>query len=225
MLPEQLKPDSDSYVVLLHGLGRDPRMMQSLHQRLSEIGYHAYSDHYLSTKHSIEELADHVHKRILKACPDPSRPLYFVTHSLGGILLRAIMKYFELPNLARAVMIAPPNKGSEVAEFLKRFNFFESWYGPAGQQLGTRDGAIHHTLGPVDFELGVIAGNRTVDPWFSWFLFNEANDGKVSIEGTKIQGMTDHIILPASHTFITKKPQTIYQAAYFLKHGCFAHST
>jgi len=218
-----LKASSDDYVVLLHGLGRDPSMMHKLEGFIKPLGYHVYNDHYQSTKHSIEQLAQHVWHRVRHACPDINKKMHFVTHSLGGIITRVLLSQFKPTNLGRVVMIAPPNKGTEVVDFLKRFKFFHRNFGQAGISLGTDKEGIIHKLEPIDFELGVIAGNKTVDPWFSWFVLPGASDGKVTIESTKVEGMKDHIILPASHTYITKKQITALQAAHFIKYGEFRH--
>lgn len=209
------------YVVLLHGIGRGSFVMHKLQKHLQALNYDVYSDNYASTDHPIEQLAEHVFERVLQQCHDQNRRIHFVGYSMGGLITRVIIEQFQPENLGRVVMIAPPNQGSEVADFLKEYKIYQKRFGPAGQQLGTGYESIIHKLGPITFELGVIAGNKTVDPWFSWFLLPGENDGKVTVESTKLEGMTDHIVLPASHTFIPLKQDTLNQVAHFLQHGEF----
>lgn len=220
-----LKADHDDYVVLLHGLGRDPRIMKKLEEFFKTLGYHVYSDHYQSTKHSVEELAGHVWKRIRHACPDTSKKINIIGHSLGAIITRVMLAKNKPENIGRVVMIAPPNKGTEVVDFLKRFKFYLRKFGPAGQQLHTGSDSIVHQYNNINYELGIIAGNRSVDPFFSWFILKGEGDGKVTIESTKLAGMKDHIIVPASHKHITNKDITAFQAAHFIKYGAFRHET
>lgn len=212
-----------AYVVLLHGIGRTFKVMRKLEAGLMQAGYTVFNDNYASTGHTIEKLAEHVYMRIQKACPNSDWPLHFVTYSMGGLVARFLIGRYRPSNLGRMVMIAPPNKGSEVADFMKRFHLYRRKFGPAGLQLGTAAEAILHKLKPIDYEVGIIAGTRTVDPLFSWFLLPGKNDGKVTVESTKLAGMKDHIILRASHTFLPSKKQTLLQVKHFLSDGAFVH--
>ncbi len=211
------------YVVLLHGIRRSAEIMGKLEAHLTKLGYDVFNETYPSTDHEIEVLAEHVYEQIQKACPDTSKKIHFVTHSMGGIVARIMIDRFDFDNLGRVVMIAPPNKGSEVVDFLQRYTIFHKMFGPAGKQLGTCERSIVHQLRDADFELGIIAGDKTLDPWFSWFILPGVGDGKVTIESTKMAGMKDHIILPSSHPRLPQKEETLQQVEYFLTHGHFLH--
>jgi len=91
----------------------------------------------------------------------------------------------------------------------------------SGLQLGTDADGIPKTLGPVDFELGVIAGTRTFNPGLSQLLPNP-DDGKVSLENTKVDGMDDFLPMPVTHTFMMRSDKVIAQVKHFIKHGSFA---
>jgi hypothetical protein len=117
-------------------------------------------------------------------------------------------------------MLGPPNQGSEVVDNLKNTPGFELLNGPAGMQLGTRTTDIPKTLGPANFELGVIAGTQSINLILSSFLPNP-DDGKVSVESTKVDGMHDFVALPTTHPFMMKNDAVINQTVYFLKHGKF----
>ena len=87
--------------------------------------------------------------------------------------------------------------------------------------MGTDENSIPNTLGPVNFPTGIIAGDKTVNPLLSQ-LFPEANDGKVSVSRTQVQGMQDFIVMPYSHSFIMQRVAVIEQALHFIQQGYFA---
>jgi len=222
---EQERPSGkEGYVILLHGLARTSRSMAKLEKRLSQYGYQVINLDYPSTEYSIEFLAEEYLGRIIERFnAGPRRKVHFVSHSLGGIIVRYYLKHHELSNLGRVVMMSPPNQGSEVVDCMKDTLIFKKINGPAGQQLGTDKDSFPVKLGPVDFELGVIAGNRTFDPLFS-MLIPGPDDGKVSVKRAKVEGMADFLVLPHSHTFIMQKEDVIEQVIHFLEHGSFRHA-
>ncbi|MBO6622182.1 MAG: hypothetical protein JJ892_14115 [Balneola sp.] len=209
-------------VILLHGLARSENSFSKMEKSLSESGYVVVNKSYPSTKYDIETLAEDVIPESITFCPDSSQ-IHFVTHSLGGILLRQYLSEHQITKLGRVVMLAPPNKGSEITDELKDNIFYKTVNGPAGLQLGTDSTSVPNMLGPADFEVGIIAGTKTVNPILSQMLPNP-DDGKVSVESTKLTGMTDHIEVPFSHTFIMNKDEVIEQVIHFLENGSFIHT-
>ena len=117
-------------------------------------------------------------------------------------------------------MLSPPNRGSELVDRFGQSVFFKSGYGPAGRQLGTGPDSLPNCLGPVDLEVGVIAGTRSLNPLYS-YLIPGRDDGKVSVDRTRAAGMADFITVPHTHTFIMNSPEVIRQILYFLKNGRF----
>jgi hypothetical protein len=146
--------------------------------------------------------------------------IHMVTHSLGGILVRAYLAGNQVPELGRVVMLGPPNQGSEVVDTFSLLPGFALWNGPAGEELGTSPGSVPNQLGPVTFPVGVIAGTRSLNPLLST-AFSEENDGKVAVSRTKVEGMTDFIALPISHPLMMREPAAIRQTLEFLRSGHF----
>jgi triacylglycerol lipase len=211
---------SSGYVVLLHGLGRSRFSMRLLARRLEREGFDTLLIGYPSTRFSLEELAARVRSEIDRICPEDGAPLHFVTHSLGGIILRHIMRYSPLPGFGRAVLLAPPNCGSAAADFLLRFKPARLFFGPVLSQLVTDPRRGPLSLGSADFGPGVIAGSLSLMPLFTP-LFRGPNDGLVSVESAKVEGMADFIVLPLCHPFIMRSREVARHCAHFLHHGKF----
>ncbi len=191
--------------------------MRGLEKAFQRAGFETLNIGYPSIRRDLSALADFVHAKISGAAAEK---IHFVGFSMGCLLARTYIARHRPANLGRVVMLAPPNNGSEVADFLKNFWPYRVGYGPAGQQLITDQRALKELLGAVDYELGVIAGNRSIAPFSSWVIGKE-NDGKVSVESTKLAGMKEHIVIPASHTFIISNRQAQALAVRFIREGCF----
>lgn len=208
-------------VVLLHGLARTAASMVRLENALRAAGYAVSNVDYPSREHPVEVLAPLAVEQGLAACGDYDR-VHFVTHSLGGILVRYYLERNDVPRLGRVVMLAPPNQGSEVVDVFRHVPGYGLLNGPAGLQLGTDADGIPAALGPVDFDVGVIAGSKTFNLVLSQVLPNP-DDGKVSVARTRVEGMRDFIVVPQSHPFIMQAPAVIEQVRRYLATGTFRH--
>jgi len=210
-------------VVLLHGLGRTARSMEDLEQALRRAGYATANIDYPSRSESIATLSERVVPEGINRCREEgARRIHFVTHSMGGIIVRHYLGEQRPVELGRVVMLSPPNRGSEVADELGGNRLYQWFNGPAGQELGTR--GLPARLGPVDYPVGIITGNRAAlwDRWFSTVLPGE-DDGKVSVASARLEGMRDFLVVPYSHTFIMKREEVIKQVIHFLRNGRFRH--
>lgn len=210
-------------VILLHGLARTSNSMNKMEHALHKAGYQVANIDYPSRKATIEELADKTIQRGLEQCPAEAS-VNFVTHSLGGILVRQYLSTNRIEQLKRVVMLGPPNKGSEVIDKLSGKPGFKLINGPAGFQLGTGKASVPNKLGPADFDLGIIAGTHSINLILSSMLPNP-DDGKVSVANTKLEGMNDHIEMPVTHPFMMRNPKVIAQVIHYLQQGSFEKST
>ncbi len=195
--------------------------MKKMDKALSESGYLVHNTTYPSTEKPVDELASEVIPTAVASCnKEGDRPIHFVTHSMGGILIRYFLQTNELDNLGRVVMLSPPNQGSEVIDKLSGVPGFTAIHGPAGVQLGTDEDDVPSQLGPATFDLGIITGNRSINIFLS-MMIPGPDDGKVSIERAKLEGMSDFLVVPHTHPFIMKSKLVIRQVLYFLEHGRF----
>ena len=214
-----LQAYGNSCVILLHGLARSDSSLKKMELALQEQGYNTVNYRYPSTKQTIEILAESAITNALTQCP-PESIINFVTHSMGGILVRQYLSQKNIEKLGRVVMLGPPNQGSQVVDTLKNVPGFKLANGPAGLQLGTEEVSTPNKLGAANFDVGIIAGTRSINPILSTMLPNP-DDGKVSVENTKLEGMNDHISLPVTHTLMMNNKAVISQTAYYLKNGIF----
>nr|WP_321464573.1 alpha/beta fold hydrolase [uncultured Desulfobulbus sp.] len=207
-------------VLLLHGLARTRRSMEPMARFLYDKGYLVHNQGYPSLRAPIEALALEALEHGFAHLRDRgAQRVHVVTHSMGGILLRSYWQRRRPQQLARVVMLSPPNQGSELVDVLARFAWFRLMFGPAGSQLGTGEESLPRRLGPVDFPLGVITGNR---PAIGLKIFFPGpSDGKVSVQRAQVEGMEDFLVLPCGHSMIMRKTVVKEQVLAYLQAGRF----
>ena len=196
--------------------------MRPLERARRAAGYSVDNRAYPSRRDPIGRLAS---AALGAACADEraraARRVHFVTHSMGGILVRFWLSGHRLPNLGRVVMLAPPNQGSEIVDRIGTWKAFGWLNGPAGRELGTGADSVPNRLGPVEFPLGVIAGDRSINWMNSLLTLPGPGDGRVTVARTRIEGMSDHLVVHATHLMIMRNPEVIRQTICFLREGGF----
>lgn len=218
--------NTNEIVVLLHGLLRSSYDMHPMAKFLENHGYKTINIPYPSREQTLEGLSEFVHAKITTHKHySAEAKLNFVTHSMGGIITRYYISRYKPVNIGRVVMLGPPNTGSEFADWLSDTKIlapiFKAVYGPSGPQLRTD---YPHKDSDINYPLGVIAGNLSINPLAPWVLPGE-HDGIVTVERTRIEGMSDHIITASTHSFMMFNTEVMQQTYNFLQHGKFDHTT
>lgn len=221
----QQKIINQECVILLHGLARSSSSFSKMEAALKSNGYHVINVDYPSRKQTIETLSNsYISKAVTECKTKKTHKINFVTHSMGGILVRHYLSENSVDELGRIVMLSPPNQGSEIVDKLGGFPGFYALNGPAGQQLSTADESLPNSLGPVDYPVGIITGNKSINLILSMLIPGD-DDGKVSIKRAKLEGAIDFLVVPHSHPMIMRSDEVIRQTMLFLQQGRFDIST
>lgn len=215
------EPAAGPQVIVVHGLGRTSFSMSFLASRLERAGYEVFNYGYPSTAETMEELVARLDAEVKLRCGDDARRVHFVTHSMGGILVRSYLDQQPREHLGRVVMLSPPSRGSEIIDAFGDSPMLGWMLGPAGSKLGTAPDDIPAGLGPARFSLGVITGNRSLN-YFASKLIPGPDDGKVGVDRARVEGAADFLVVPATHTFIMNRRDVADQTIHFLRHGGFS---
>jgi triacylglycerol lipase len=209
-------------VIVLHGLRRTSASMVILVARLEDAGYGVTSFGYASTSEPMESLVDQLEATVTLCCADHADNVHFVTHSMGGVLVRSYLSEQPEPHKGRVVMLSPPSQGSEIIDaFADSPRLRALFVGPAASQLGTDSAGIATQLGPARFDLGIITGDRSLSPIGSW-LIPGPDDGKVAVGRANVEGSADFLVISATHTFIMNRKDVARQVVHFLRNGRFS---
>lgn len=207
IINQSLVQNTGEYVVLLHGLGRTSFSMQKIGIELAHQGYRVINIGYPSRSYRIQQLSDdYLEKELQERYTDKSAAINFVTHSMGGIIVREYLVHHTLEHLNRVVMLAPPNRGSALADKRSESKLMTMLLGPSLAELTTASTSFVNSLPEPDYALGIIAGEY---------------DEKVSIDNTRLGDAENMLIVPYEHTFIMRKKDVINAISNFLTQGTF----
>lgn len=215
----QSPPPGADTVVLVHGLGRGAGSLAILGSRLEAAGFRVVSFDYPSTQEPIEFLVERLSDEVVRCCAESAERVHFVTHSMGGILVRAYLAQQPMPHQGRVVMLGPPTQGSEIIDAFRQTPLLWAVLGPAGARLGTDSMSLPARLPPPAFELGIIAGSRSMNPIGSW-LIPGPDDGKVSVQRARLEEAS-FVVVPGTHTFLMNRQDVADQVIHFLREGRF----
>jgi pimeloyl-ACP methyl ester carboxylesterase len=190
---------------------------------LEKRGLNVHNIDYPSRSKNIASLAEELAHGPLQGLVDAGEECHFVTHSMGGIVLRYIDQYFPECPIGNVVMLGPPNGGSELVEHLRSKWWARWWLGPAFLELSMSERSLPRSLGEPRFTSGVIAGNQNRSLCFNGVI-PSPGDGKVSVESTKLEGMADHKIVESGHTFLMNRKEVQEATLHFIQQGWFQKS-
>jgi len=221
---EILEPENqitNQTVVLLHGLSRTSRSMRPMANALQSRGYKVCNINYPSRYFSVKKLASHYVLPRIKDCIGKAKTTHFVTHSLGGIIIRQLDTELQDYSVGKIVMLSPPNQGSEAVDVFSKVWGFETITGPAGSSLGTDENSVPNSFPIPSIPFGIIAAKYS-NSFMSWLIPGD-DDGKVALKRMKLKGMKDFIVTKNTHSFMMRDPKVIDQVEYFLQHANFKH--
>ncbi len=215
---KKLKPMNGTAVVLLHGAIRSSKSMKKMGRALADDGYTVVPFDYPSSKAGIEMSADYL-QQVIESLDGITR-IHFVTHSMGGLVVRSWSGRYRDKRAGRLVMLGVPNYGARMADHLKGNLLFRLIYGHAGQQLRSDPEGFISNLPVPKFEFGVIAGQAGTPRGFNPLVPGD-DDGTVSVDSTRLSGATDFATVRAGHSFLMFNSQVIEWTSRYLKHGHF----
>ena len=211
-------PGNNEIIILLHGLGRSNTSMWLLAHRLEGAGYFVQQVEYDSLHQDPDEILKDISSQINLCCQVHTQSVHFVGHSLGGLMVRAYLQNYKVDKLGRVVLLGTPNKGTEAAD-----HFSNSWLmdilGPTAKALGTDDKSFPKSLKAPYYPVGIIAGENKSK--FNDPVIPGKDDGLISVEATKIDGMTDFIIIETGHSMMRYNSEVADQTIEFIKNGVF----
>lgn len=208
-------------VVLLHGVALSGWAMEPLAWALEEAGYRTVNLSYPSRRLTIEALADdYLPAKLAEHGVADAPRVHFVAHSMGGLVVRRFLAGHRPANLGRVVLLGPPNHGSAAADAAADWAVLRWIVGVNLPRLGTGAESAAARIGPADFELGIIAGTSQLNPLFNSVLSGE-HDGVVTVESARLEGMSDFLVVPHSHTVMLWREAVQEQVVAFLRTGRF----
>lgn len=212
-------PTQAPHVILLHGLARSDSSMNKLARSLANEGLGVCNVGYPSTSMTVPEINQHIISEAIQRCENRgATQIHFVGHSMGAILARYTLAKSPPQKSGKLVQLAPPNQGSEIVDKLGDWPLFFRVNGPGGVSLGTGSNSVVKQLGAVQHPTLVIAGTLSINPFLS-LLLPGRDDGKVTVENTKVAGMDQHITVRATHPLIMKRKCVIDKVVNYLSVG------
>lgn len=201
-------------VVLLHGLWRSLWAMDPIARHLHNEGFHTVNLPYPSFRQGLDQITENIYQELI--LHSKGGPIHFVTHSLGGIVLRKLLHELPREQTGRIVMLAPPNQGCEIIDWLDGYKPLKSLLGPAGHAL--HRGKVDVPIIDITTDTAVIMGQRCAIPFFKRLL-EPNNDGIVSVDSGKMEGINEFHVVDSDHTFITTEPEVMKIATQFIQRG------
>lgn len=208
-------------VILLHGIIRSSKSMSRMRKSLNEAGFVAVPFDYPSTQADLNRCSEFL-DRVIRSLKSVEK-ISFVTHSMGGLVVRNWLRDHKDKRLTRLVMLGTPNKGAEMADKLRDVKLFRLILGPAGQQLVSGDASDIAKLPIPEFEFACIAGARGTTNGYNPIIPGD-DDGTVAVRSVMLEGAADSELFPVLHSFLPLHEAVIKSTRCFLKSGSLRES-
>lgn len=208
-------------VYMIHGYGGLGIEMEKVHKAIEKKGYISEIYTYMSMVTDVDSVGVDLFDKIKKENYDT---VSFVTHSMGALVVRSMYEHLDsftrFPFIHRIVMIAPPNNGSPIADFVNQFSFIKFIVGPNVNNLTTNPltGAGKYPIPTC--EVGLIAGSYGGKKGFNIFV-NDDNDGVLIPQNTKMGIEKDVAFVRSWHVGLLFNNKVIKLVIAFLKNGRF----
>jgi pimeloyl-ACP methyl ester carboxylesterase len=197
--------------------------MRPIEEALRKDGYRVVNFGYRSRSETIGDIADSLAGRIQGLMEEePVAGISFVTHSMGSIVVRYCLAHYREIPVKRFIMIAPPNRGSVMASYLKRWLPYRLIFGRAVEELARTSDSLVSRLPEPRGQFGVIAGGTGASTGINPFIPGD-DDGTVSVEETRLSGMSDFIQVRGQHSTLLFQRRVMANVLSFLQDGRFLH--
>ena len=202
-------------VVAVHGLWMRGTVMKILLRHMERHGFEVHAFNYPSIRDDLDANAARLAAFVARV---PGDTVHLLGHSLGCVVILAMLERHALERPGRIVCLGPPFAGSVTAERVARLPGGERVIGRSLRDLLARGG--FKTAAPGR-EVGIVAGRAPVGLGRLFGRFSGPNDGMVAVAETTLPGAADHIVLPVAHTALLWSPEVARQVEHFLRTGKF----
>lgn len=214
--PSPARPQRE-LVVLVHGLWMGGMVFALLARRVRACGFDVAVFSYPSVTLTLAQNARRLERFVATY---PARPVHFVGHSLGGLVVLNLLASAPRLSVGRVVLLGSPCNGSSAAEQLSRTRPGQLLVGRALPQWRPEDGRAVASRTQV----GAVAGTQRLGIGSLLVRLAAPNDGVVTVDETRMPGLTDHIVLPVTHSGMIASKRVAQQVCGFLQHGRFQHA-
>ena len=204
-------------VIIAHGLYLPGWETFLLQRRLQASGFRTHLFRFRTVRDSLDTNVARLARFAEKV---PGEKLHFVGYSLGGVVTVAMLNANDVSRDGRVVCIGSPLNGSCVGNALGASTLGRLIAGNSIGQLVNQGGVGPWTR---ERELGVIAGNVNFGFGRLTGALPSPSDGTVAVAETEIEGASDYLVVPYTHTALLFARTVADQAAAFLQTGRFAH--
>ena len=193
-------------------------VMGVLRRMIEPRGFRVATFGYASIREGLDANAARLAEFVARV---PGDTVHLLGHSLGCVVIRALLERHTLDRPGRIVCLGPPFRGSVTAERVARLPGGSRVLGRSMRELIARGG---FTTAPPDREIGIIAGRIPIGMGRVFGSFAGPSDGMVAVAETHLDGAADHIVLPVAHTSLLWSREVARQTEHFLRTGKFARA-